>query len=93
MDTAQQAILTISLLAAFADGTTDDRERQEIRRVAESLAGESGNAQLATLYQDDPVFDRDLGIIQLLGGDATRAAGVDQGMGMGQRAAIVRRPA
>lgn len=52
MDTSQQAILTISLLAAFADGTTDDRERQEIRRVAESLAGESGNAELTTLYQD-----------------------------------------
>jgi uncharacterized protein (DUF697 family)/tellurite resistance protein len=52
MDTAQQAILAISLLAAFADGTTDDRERQEIRRVAESLAGESGNAELTTLYQD-----------------------------------------
>ena len=52
MDTSQQAILTISLLAAFADGATDDRERQEIRRVAESLAGESGNAELATLYQD-----------------------------------------
>ena len=31
-------------------------------------------AELATLYQDDPVFDRDLGIIQLLGGDVTRAA-------------------
>ena len=52
MDTSQQAILTISLLAAFADGATDDRERQEIRRVAESLAGESGNAALTTLYQD-----------------------------------------
>jgi uncharacterized protein (DUF697 family)/tellurite resistance protein len=52
MDTSQQAILTISLLAAFADGATDDRERQEIRRVAESLAGESGNAELTTLYQD-----------------------------------------
>jgi uncharacterized protein (DUF697 family)/tellurite resistance protein len=52
MDTSQQAILTISLLAAFADGATGDRERQEIRRVAESLAGESGNAELTTLYQD-----------------------------------------
>jgi uncharacterized protein (DUF697 family)/tellurite resistance protein len=52
MDTSQQAILTISLLAAFADGATDDRERQEIRRVADSLAGESGNAELTTLYQD-----------------------------------------
>jgi len=31
-------------------------------------------AELTTLYQDDPIFDRDLGIIQLLGGDVTRAA-------------------
>jgi predicted CXXCH cytochrome family protein len=31
-------------------------------------------AELASLYLDDPAFDRDLGIIQLLGGDVTRAA-------------------
>jgi uncharacterized protein (DUF697 family)/tellurite resistance protein len=48
----QQAILTIALLAAFADGAKDEREREEIRRIAESLAGESGSAQLSTLYQD-----------------------------------------
>jgi uncharacterized protein (DUF697 family)/tellurite resistance protein len=47
----QQAILTLCLLAAFADGA-DDREREEIRRIAESLAGESGNSQLSALYQD-----------------------------------------
>ena len=52
METSQQAILTIALLAAFADGAKDDREREEIRRIAESLAGESGNAQLSALYQD-----------------------------------------
>jgi carbohydrate kinase (thermoresistant glucokinase family) len=50
--TQQQAILTIALLAAFVDGAKDEREREEIRRIAESLAGESGNAQLSTLYQD-----------------------------------------
>jgi uncharacterized protein (DUF697 family)/tellurite resistance protein len=48
----QQAILSIALLAAFADGAKDDREREEIRRIADSLAGESGNAQLSSLYQD-----------------------------------------
>lgn len=48
----QQAILSIALLAAFADGAKDERERQEIRRIAESLANESGNAQLSALYQD-----------------------------------------
>ncbi|HEY7640512.1 MAG TPA: DUF533 domain-containing protein, partial [Steroidobacteraceae bacterium] len=47
-----QAILAIALLAAFADGAQDDREREEIRRIAESLAGESGSAQLSALYQD-----------------------------------------
>jgi uncharacterized protein (DUF697 family)/tellurite resistance protein len=47
----QQAILSIALLAGFADGA-NDREREEIRRIAESLAGESGNQHLSTLYQD-----------------------------------------
>ena len=30
----QHLILTISLYAAFADGIKDDREREEIRRIA-----------------------------------------------------------
>lgn len=46
----QNALLTIALLAAFADGSKGDAEREEVRRVAESL----GNAQvnMAALYQD-----------------------------------------
>ncbi len=48
----QQAVLSIALLAAFADGAEDDREREEIRRIADSLAGESGSPQLSALYQD-----------------------------------------
>jgi uncharacterized protein (DUF697 family)/tellurite resistance protein len=47
----QRAILSIALLAGFADGA-NDREREEIRRIAESLAGESGSEHLSTLYQD-----------------------------------------
>jgi uncharacterized protein (DUF697 family)/tellurite resistance protein len=47
----QQSILAIALLAAFADGASD-REREEIRRIADSLAGEDGSAQLSALYQD-----------------------------------------
>src|ERR1044072_2463224 len=47
----QQAILSIALLAGFADGA-NDREREEIRRIAESLAGENGGQHLSTLYQD-----------------------------------------
>jgi len=48
----QQAILTIALLAAFADGNKADSEREAVRRLAESLEHESGGAGLARLYQD-----------------------------------------
>ena len=48
----QKSILAIALYAAFADGAKHDREREEIRRIAESLGGESGAPDMARLYQD-----------------------------------------
>lgn len=48
----QKAVLTIALCAAFADGSKHDRERAQIRRLAESLAGESGAPDLPRLVQD-----------------------------------------
>jgi uncharacterized protein (DUF697 family)/tellurite resistance protein len=48
----QQAILSISLFAAFADGSNDDREREEIRRLAETLGSLPGAPDLAGLYRD-----------------------------------------
>jgi uncharacterized protein (DUF697 family)/tellurite resistance protein len=48
----QKAILAIALLAAFADGVKDDREREEVRRIAESLATASPAIDLRALYQD-----------------------------------------
>ena len=47
-----ESILSIAILAAFADGAKDERERAEVRRIAESLAGESGASGLAARYQD-----------------------------------------
>ncbi len=47
-----ESILSIAILAAFADGAKDERERAEVRRIAESLAGESGLSGLAARYQD-----------------------------------------
>ena len=47
----QQAILTIALLAAFADGANAEREREQIRRLAESLQSEPGGIDLLALYQ------------------------------------------
>ncbi|MGL4573680.1 MAG: YcjF family protein [Burkholderiaceae bacterium] len=53
MDQAQQkAILTIAMLAAFADGAKADAEREQIRNIAQSLAGEAPGLDLAKLYQD-----------------------------------------
>ncbi len=48
----QKSILAIALFAAFADGAKHDREREEIRRIAESLGSEAGAPDLARLYQD-----------------------------------------
>jgi uncharacterized protein (DUF697 family)/tellurite resistance protein len=47
----QKSILTLCLMAAFADGDKHEREREEIKRVASSLAGEA-SANLAALYPD-----------------------------------------
>ena len=53
MNLAQQkAILTIALLAAFADGNKHDRERDQIGRLAESLADQGSAPELSGLYQD-----------------------------------------
>ena len=45
-----RAIVAISLMAAFADGAKHEREREEIRRIAEGLARDG--LHLPTLYQD-----------------------------------------
>ncbi|WP_232756687.1 YcjF family protein [Thauera phenolivorans] len=46
-----RAILAISLMAAFADQHKDDREREHIRRITESIAADSG-VELMSVYQD-----------------------------------------
>lgn len=48
----QRALLTICLLAAFADGLKDDREREAIKRVADTLVGPNDAPQLASVYQE-----------------------------------------
>jgi uncharacterized protein (DUF697 family)/tellurite resistance protein len=48
----QHAILSLALLAAFADGDKADSEREAVRRLAETLGREEGAAALSGLYQD-----------------------------------------
>ncbi len=47
-----KAILAIALYAAFADGIKEEREREEVRRIAATLADQAGAPDLARLYQD-----------------------------------------
>jgi len=49
--TETRAVLGLSLLAAFVDGDKHERERAEIRRIAENLSQADG-LHLPTLYQD-----------------------------------------
>jgi uncharacterized protein (DUF697 family) len=48
----QRSILAICLHAAFADGAKDDREREAIRGIAESLSDGGAPIDMARLYQD-----------------------------------------
>lgn len=47
----QKAILTVCLMAAFADGASEERERAQIRRICENLAPGSA-LDLVALCQD-----------------------------------------
>lgn len=47
----RKAVLTACLMAAFADGNKHERERNEIRNIAETLAGEA-SINLSALVQD-----------------------------------------
>ena len=52
MDAQQtRSILTVALMAAFADGNKDEREREAIRRLAETLGADSG-VDMPALYRD-----------------------------------------
>ena len=48
----QKSLLTIALFAAFSDGHKAETEREEIRRIAASLAPTAQGVDMAALYQD-----------------------------------------
>jgi len=50
-DQEQTALLTLSLMAAFADGAKDERERAQLKSIADSLSAEA-SVDLAAVYQD-----------------------------------------
>ena len=46
-----KAIITLALMAAFADGGNSDVERAEVKRIADSLS-KNGDINVAAIYQD-----------------------------------------
>jgi len=50
-DQEQKAIMTLVLMAAFADGRNDEKERANVTRIAESLS-QGSSINIAALYQD-----------------------------------------
>ncbi|MDP2397641.1 MAG: DUF533 domain-containing protein [Burkholderiales bacterium] len=47
----RKAVLTVCLMAAFADGSKHERERAEVKSIAEALAGEA-SINISALVQD-----------------------------------------
>ncbi len=51
----QKSILTVCLMAAFSDGGNDARERDQLKQITDSLAGDGGSTAalyLPQIYQD-----------------------------------------
>ena len=48
----QRAMLAIALLAAFADGSKSETEREEVKRIATSLGAQTGSVNVPALMQD-----------------------------------------
>ena len=46
-----KAVVTLALIAAFVDGEKHEREREEVKRIAQGLADDA-SLHLPTLYQD-----------------------------------------
>ena len=51
---SDNAILAISLFAAFADGGNDDREREHIRRFAETMGTDAPDLPLSLIHISEP---------------------------------------
>lgn len=58
----KHAVLRIALMAAFADGLKDEREREQVKRVAEQLGGEA-KIDLAALYHEVLLGNRDVAAV------------------------------
>ena len=77
-----RSILTIALLAAFADGMKDERERAAVKRVAEVLGPDAG-FDFPALYRDVLLTKPDLASVAAgLQSDGTRQLAYEMAVGV-----------
>ena len=77
-----QAVMTIALMAAFADGLKDDRERVAVKQVADAL-GAQGGVDLPALYRDALIEQPDLTkLAAMLPSLATRQLAYEMAVGV-----------
>jgi len=77
-----RSILTIALLAAFADGMKDERERAAVKRVAEVLGPETG-FDFPALYRDVLLTKPDLATVAAgLQSDGARQLAYEMAVGV-----------
>jgi len=83
MDTQEtRSILTVALMAAFADGLKDEREREAVKRVAEALGPDAG-FDLPALYRDVLLAKPDLAQVAAgLQSDAARQFAYEMAVGV-----------
>ena len=77
-----RAVMTIALMAAFADGLKDERERAAIKQVADAL-GSQGGADLPALYRDALIVKPDLAkLAAMLTTQASRQLAYEMAVGV-----------
>ena len=77
-----RSILTIALLAAFADGMKDERERTAVKRVADALGSEAG-FDFPALYRDVLLSKPDLAtVVAELQTDGARQLAYEMAVGV-----------
>jgi uncharacterized protein (DUF697 family)/tellurite resistance protein len=77
-----RSVLTIALMAAFADGLKDERERDAVKRVAEALGPDVG-FDLPALYRDVLLSKPDLAQVAAgLQSDGTRQLAYEMAVGV-----------